>query len=100
MIMLCASVNAAFLKHCSAETVLGKHTFHRAHNDVIAALRHKGFNRDNVKIAGSAAVTVVLLFFELVAGKNDLIGVYDNNVVACVNVGREFGLVFGVNLDF
>src|SRR5690606_6769560 len=94
MRMLCASVNLEFLGHGVTQRALGQHALdgflQGTTRKTLLHFLEVGLG-DTARIA---RVTVVTLVLSLVTGYDDISCVDDDDVIAGVNVRREFWLVF------
>ena len=81
------------LNHLLAERVLRKHSLHCAIECKIALIRHQILVLRRTEATRVARVTVIELLFQLLAGKDELIRVYDNHIIARIYIGRVFRLM-------
>ena len=93
LIVLGASVNKELLGHLVAEGALGQHSANRLAERELALVGHQLAIGDLLESACVAGVIVVDLLIQLLAGKDELVGVDDDDVVAAVAVGGEGGLM-------
>lgn len=86
----------------ATQTVLGEHALKHAVEQRVNArvevlverLLHEHFGGQFLLTAGIAREGVVDTVGHLLASENHLIGIYDDHVVATLNVGRVAGLIF------
>lgn len=92
MVVLRALKNLEFLRHLSAERILGKHALDCLDDGFVGIL----FEEQRILLLFEPAhipgVIGIELFLRLVAGKLNLVGVYDYDEIAYVGVGRVLGL--------
>ena len=77
----------------SSDGVVGKHTADGKLHCLFGLCSHKGLVLDSLQTADIAGMTVVVLLLELLAGKDSLVGVDDDNELTAVNMRGEFGTV-------
>ena len=91
--MLSTLVSAQALQSSSTQRIGGQHTLHSQHHCLVGLLGHQGFVLNGLHAADPAAVMIVVLIDQLVAGQNGLVAVDDDNVIAAVNIRRKGNLV-------
>lgn len=100
--MVGAVVDVEVLDELTSQAVFGEHTLHHTEEEgvhtgfevLVVGFLHEHFGGLLTLTAGIAGVVKVNLVGHLVAGKNDFVGVDDDDVVAAGYIGGVAGLVF------
>ncbi len=80
-------------EHLSSERVPRQHAFDRTLQDPFRRPRQEMFQRLGFEIADIARMPMVNLILQLGAGDPDFLRIYDNDIVARIDVRRVLGLV-------
>jgi hypothetical protein len=91
--ILVTYINTKFLGASGAQFVLGQHAQDGIANHFSGLLLHTPANRNFLKAAGIATVTVVHLLIDLVSSESDFLGIDDHDVVAALLIRSEIGLI-------
>ena len=94
MIVFTALVDTEFLEHCCTECVLGEHAFDCLVNSKFRFFAHKFLVLDLFESADITCVIAIIFVFKFLACEDNFFAVDDDDVIATVNVGCVFGLVF------
>ena len=97
--MLGTLVNAKTFQRVGTQGVVGQHALYSLGHGKVTALCHQFFVLYGFQAAYPAGVAVVVLVFQLVAGKQGFVAVDDNDMVASIHIGCEGGLVFAPQQD-
>ena len=99
MRVLGAFVNVQLGQNGATQPVVHDHALDRAFDDQLRMATPAGLGRFGVVAADITGVAHVLLLRFLLAGKDGLFGVDDNDVIAGIDVSGEDGLVFTAKQD-
>ena len=94
MIVLSALVNAKLLDHGSAHRVVREHTANCLIDDQLGLGFHQTAIWDFLHSADVAGVTAIKLLIQLLAGKDGLLGIDDDHMIAAVHIRGKGRLVF------
>ena len=86
MSVLRACINLQFLEHLSAELSIRKHTFYSMSDDFFRLLCLKLFESDLAEAARISGMSLVDLFFSLLACNLNLFSVDNDYIVTTVNM--------------
>lgn len=92
--ILVTYINTKLLGASGAQFILRQHAQDGVANHFRGLLLHTPANRNFLKAAGIAAVTVVHLLIDLVSGEADFLGIDDHDVIAALLIRSEIGLIF------
>src|SRR5450759_5877660 len=84
--MLCARKYVQLPKHAAAQSILRQHALHRKLDRALRVLIKELAKRDRRDAADVARVVVINIIRKLSAGDADLLGVYDNDVIAHIHM--------------
>ena len=94
MLVLGTGIDFQFFDHSVTQRAFGQHAFYGFFQSAAGKLVLHFAESTLVDAAGETGVAVVNLIGFLVAGYAHLFGVYDDDVVAGINVRGVFGFVF------
>ena len=91
--MIRAGVNLEFLSHMAAELVLGEHPANGRLEYAFGMALKLLLSGDLLESAWPARVMAIDLVLQFVSGEHDLFGIYDDDVIAHIEIGCISGLV-------
>ncbi len=92
--MLRAGIDVKVAHESVGKDVLREHAFHDFSHEAVRAFFHEAFGCDGALAAGIAGVSEIDTVSPFFACEPYLVGVYDDDIVAAVNVGGEVRFVF------